>query len=107
LTGITGAPVQREPQQEDLRAAVLEALAQVRAASVGELQEEMTASGGDLEIDSREAEAVIAILEHRYGQELAKVEDLEPECLPSIGSLTELIHRRWPAGQPVAGSAVE
>lgn len=82
--------------------AILEALAQVRAASVGELRDEMAASDGGLEIDSREAEAVIAILEHRYDRDLAKVEDLEPECLPSVGSLAELIHRRWPADQPVA-----
>jgi hypothetical protein len=64
----------------------------------------MAASGGDLEIDSREAEAVIAILEHRYDRRLASVEDLEPESLASVGSLTELIHRRWPADQPIAST---
>lgn len=95
------APAQLKPSPEELGTAILEALAEVRAASIGELREEMDAAGGDLEIDSREAEAVIAILEKRYGRTLANVEDLEPESLPTIGSLTELIHKRWSAGSPV------
>lgn len=83
------------PSLGELAGAVLDALAMVRAASVRELQEEMTVAGGDLEIDSREAEAVIAMLEGTYGRTLAKVEDLEPERLASIDSLSELLHRRW------------
>jgi acyl carrier protein len=102
MTHIATTPERLAPDSEQLGVAILEALAQVRAAPVAELRDEMVASGGDLEIDSREAEAVIAILEHRYGRDLAKVEDLEPERLPSVGSLSELIHRRWPADQPVA-----
>jgi len=102
VANISAAPAQLGPDTKELAEAILEALAQVRAAPVGELHEEMAAAGGDLEIDSREAEAVIATLEKRYGRTLAKVEDLEPECLLSLDSLTELIHRRWPAGRPVA-----
>lgn len=101
MATISPAPAQLGPGPEELGTAILEALAEVRAASVGELREEMDAAGGDLEIDSREAEAVIAILEKRYSRTLAKVEDLEPECLPSVGSLGELIHKRWAAGSPV------
>ncbi len=104
MANISAAPAQLGPDTKELAEAILEALAQVRAAPVGELHEEMAAAGGDLEIDSREAEAVIATLEKRYGRTLAKVEDLEPECLLSLDSLTELIHRRWPAGRPVAQS---
>jgi acyl carrier protein len=88
-----------EPSSRELAAAILEALAKVRAAPVGELREEMTAAGGDLEIDSREAEAVIAMLEKRYGRTLATVDDLEPEYLLSVETLAELLHRRWPGGQ--------
>ncbi len=102
MANISAAPAQLGPDTKELAEAILEALAQVRAAPVGELHEEMAAAGGDLEIDSREAEAVIAMLEKRYGRTLAKVEDLEPECLLSVDSLTELIHRRWPAGHPVS-----
>ena len=104
MANISAAPAQLGPDTKELAGAILEALAQVRAASVGELHEEMAAAGGDLEIDSREAEAVIAMLEKRYGRTLAKAEDLEPECLLSLDSLTELIHRRWLAGHPVAQS---
>jgi hypothetical protein len=101
---LSAAPAELEPTPDELAAAILEALAQVRAAPVGELREEMAAAGGDLEIDSREAEAVIAMLEKRYGRTLATVDDLEPECLLSLESLTELIHRRWPTGHPTAQS---
>ena len=107
MAGRAAAPARLAPDQAELSRAVLEALAQVRAASVGELRDEMARSGGDLEIDSREAEAVIAILEHRYGRELAKIEDLEPERLPSIASLTELIRQRWPEDHPIAAGGAE
>ena len=42
------------------------------------------------------------MLEKRYGRTLAKVEDLEPECRPSLTSLTELITGagRWAPGRP-------
>ncbi len=104
MANISAAPAQLGPDTKELAEAILEALAQVRAAPVGELHEEMAAAGGDLEIDSREAEAVIAMLEKRYSRTLATVEDLEPECLLSLESLTELIHRRWPAGHPITRS---
>jgi len=101
MARMSRAPAQAGPDSEELAAAILHALAAVRAQTVGELREELTAAGGDLEIDSREGEAVIAMLEQHYGRTLAKVEDLEPECLLSVDSLAELIRRRWPAGQPL------
>jgi acyl carrier protein len=102
MANISAVPAQLGPDSKELAEAILEALAKVRAAPVGELREEMAAAGGDLEIDSREAEAVIAMLEKKYGRTLAKVEDLEPECLASVDSLAELIRRRWGSGDPVA-----
>jgi hypothetical protein len=104
MATMPAAPAPLEPDSGELAAAILEALAEVRAATLGELHGERAAAGGDLEIDSREAEAVIAMLETKYGRTLATVEDLEPECLLSVGSLAELIRRRWPAGHPVAES---
>ena len=95
------APVRTEPSEAEIADAIVVTLAEVRAEPVSELRAELEHAGGDLEIDSREAEAVIAILETRYGRTLAKVEDLEPECLPSVGSLGDLIHRRWVDGQPI------
>jgi acyl carrier protein len=101
VANISAAPVEVRPDPEELETAILEALAEVRAAPVAELREEMAAAGGDLEIDSREAEAVIAILENRYGRTLAAAEDLEPERLASVGSLGELIQEHWAVGRPV------
>jgi len=102
MVNMSANPAQLRPDQEELAAAIIEALATVRAAPVGELREEIAAAGGDVEIDSREAEAVIAILERQYGRTLANVEDLEPERLSSVSSLAELIYRRWPSGHPIA-----
>ena len=104
MTNIAAVPATLEPSGEELATAIIEALAAVRAAPVSELEEEMAAAGGNLEIDSREAEAMIAMLEKQYGRTLANVEDLEPECLPSVDSLAELIHRRWPTGRPLPES---
>ena len=101
MANISATPVEVRPDPEELETAILEALAEVRAAPVAELREEMAAAGGDLEIDSREAEAVIAILENRYGRTLAAAEDLEPERLASVGSLGELIQEHWAVGRPV------
>lgn len=95
MVSTPAAPSRAEPSPADLRADILSALAEVRAVAVAELAEELAAGGGDFEIDSREAEAVIAIMEGRYGRDLAKVEDLEPEVLPTVATLAELIHRRW------------
>ena len=94
---MTGAaqPATTKPSATELKTVILEVLAQVRAETVSELREEVRSAGGDLEIDSREAEAVIATMENRYGRQLAKVEDLEPEEICSIDALGELISERW------------
>ena len=88
----TAAP----PAHPDLADAMLRALAEVQARPVAELQAEAGANGGDIEIASPEAVAIIAALEDLYGHPLAHVEDLEPEQLTSLGSLSELVARRWP-----------
>ena len=85
------------PTVEELAAAVLTALAEVRCVTVTELEAELEAAGGDLEMDSLEAVAVIAKLESEYGCKLAKVEDLEPEQMASVGAIAGVVHRRWPA----------
>ena len=54
------------PTVEELAAAVLTALAEVRCVTVTELEAELEATGGDLEMDSLEAVAVIAKLESEY-----------------------------------------
>lgn len=75
----------------ELRELVIDALAQVRAADVdvvlAELQEQA------FEIDSKEAEVVISILEQRFDRQLAKVEDLEPEQMVTLDALTSLLAR--------------
>jgi len=98
MVTIPAAPPTSAPNQLELVRAVMDALAEVRGCPIGELEEEMRHGGGELEMESPEAVAVISKVEGRYGgRRLARVEDLEPEELTSVGVLAGLLHRRWPA----------
>jgi hypothetical protein len=95
---IPAAPPISAPTEPELVRAVMDALAEVRGCAIGDLDEEMRLGGGELEMESPEAVAVISKVEGRYGgRRLARVEDLEPEELTSVGVLAGLLHRRWPA----------
>jgi hypothetical protein len=83
------------PAPAELANAMLRALAEVQARPPAELEAEAAANGGDIEMASPVAVAVIAALEDLYGHPLAHVEDLEPEQLTSLRSLSELVTRRW------------
>ena len=100
MTTLPTQPVETNPNIPDLGTAVLTALAEVRCVAVAELEAERAAGNGDLELASPEAVAVLAMLEARLGQPLARVEDLEPEQLTSVASLAGLLHGRWPVAVP-------
>jgi acyl carrier protein len=91
------------PTVPELATSILAGLAEVRCVPVAELEAELSAAGGDLEMDSPEAVAVIAKLETWYSRNLANVEDLEPEQIASVGAIAEVIHRRWPADAQTGG----
>jgi hypothetical protein len=80
-----------------IRMWIIEALAQVRVMSPDELTQEIDEEGDEFEIDSKEAEVVLCILEHRLGQELARPEDLRPEQLTTLDALIDLVSRRYVA----------
>src|SRR5882724_5525656 len=80
-----------------IRTWIVDALAQVRVMSPDELTQEIDEEGEEFEIDSKEAEVVLCILEHRLGQELAHPEDLRPEQLTTLGALIDLVSRRYVA----------
>jgi hypothetical protein len=97
MVTIPAAPPTSPPTEQELIRAVMEALAEVRACPIGELDDEMRLSSGELEMESPEAVAIISMVEQKYGgRRLARVEDLEPEELTSVGVLARLLHRRWP-----------
>jgi len=88
----TAASVSRRAQVQTW---IIEALAEVRVIPVEDLTREIDADGQDFEIDSKEAEVVLCILEYRLGQELAHPEDLRSEQLTSLGTLTDLVVGRY------------
>jgi hypothetical protein len=94
MTDTPSTPTATPPTRPELARVLTVALAQIR--QVGESDLEAERAGGDLEMASPEAIAAISAVEHHFGRRLAKVEDLEPEQLTSLVSLTELLYRRWP-----------
>jgi hypothetical protein len=104
MVTLPAAPPTSAPTEPELVRAVMDALAEVRGCPIGELQDEMRRGSGELEMESPEAVAVISKVEGRYGgRRLARVEDLEPEELTSVGVLARLLHRRWPADSDDGG----
>jgi antitoxin component HigA of HigAB toxin-antitoxin module len=99
MTTTPTTPIQTRPTLPELVAALIVALAEVRQVTVSELEAER--AGGDLEMASPEAVAVIATLQGRFGRRLAQVQDLEPEQLTSVANLADLLHRRWPTATPL------
>ncbi len=92
----TAGPPSAPPiSANDLESRIIDALAQVRAMTPEELQDEINGGGGgDCVMDSKEAEVVISILERHFNRELAKVEDLEPEQMNTLNALRNLIDSR-------------
>jgi hypothetical protein len=84
-----------KPTADELGSAVVNALAEVRAMDAADLQSELGLNGGDLGMESVEAEAVLAMLQVTFGRPLAKPEDLEPEQMLTTGAIADLISRRW------------
>ena len=99
MTTIPTSPAQTPPTVPELAATIVDVLAEIRQVPVADLETER--DGGDLEMDSPEAVAVIATIQGRFGRRLAQVEDLEPEQLTSVANLAELLHRRWPSSVPL------
>jgi hypothetical protein len=80
------------PTSDEIGDLILRGLAHTRDADLNDLQQR--ARQGDLVIDSKEAECVIAYVEDELGVgELASSTDLTPEQLTSLKSLTKILTR--------------
>lgn len=74
---------------------LVEAIAEVRDCSAAEVR--ATAQNGEIEFDSKEAECAIAFLEEKLDiGELAGAQDLRPEQMTTLSSLTELVMSKMP-----------
>jgi hypothetical protein len=89
-----GAPVRSAAGgSSNVRDRIIDALARVRATPREEFEREIHAAGGDLVIDSPQAEAAIGRLKHELRVRLPGPKDLEPEQCNSIAALTALVER--------------
>jgi hypothetical protein len=80
---------------EEVRRAAAEAVAAVEGCHPEDVESRAASNGGDLEIDSRVGEVVIARVESAFGgDELARASDLEPEQVTSLRTLSGLLHSR-------------
>jgi hypothetical protein len=84
-----------EPNNKNVREEIIEGLCMVRDVTRRTINSEIASSGGDLRIDSKEGEAICAIVEDALELgELVQAADLMPEELTSVASLTRLFERR-------------
>ena len=84
-----------EQNHEDIRQQVIEGLCLVRGVGRQTIDSEIASSGGDLRIDSKEGEAICAIVEGGLELgELVQAADLMPEELTTVASLTRLFGQR-------------
>jgi acyl carrier protein len=77
---------------ETIRSEVIEALAALRGCDGSDI-EAQASTDGDVAIDSKEAEVVIARVEKGLSLNEVRAADLRPEQLTSLRSLTDLLHR--------------
>lgn len=75
------------------RAVVIEALASVEGREIFEVEAAIAAAGGDgsLQLDSKQAEVMIAFAEERFGRELPSPADLPKDRFSTIAALVELV----------------
>jgi len=74
---------------------LVEAIAEVRDCSAAEVR--ATAQNGEIEFDSKEAECAITFLEDKLDiGKLAGAQDLRPEQMTTLSSLTELVMSKMP-----------
>jgi hypothetical protein len=80
---------------EAIREHVIQSLCEVRGDERANIDREMANHQGDLRIDSKEGEAICAIVEDALELgELVQAADLQPEQLTSVESLTRLFAER-------------
>ncbi len=81
--------------EQTIREHVIESLCWVRDTERAALDRHIESHGGDLRIDSKEGEAICAIVEDALELgELVEAADLQPEQLTSVESLTRLFEER-------------
>lgn len=90
------------PSRDEVRRALVEALADVEGFEVSDVEAAVAANGGDnlYELDSKTAECLIGPLTAKYGRRLPGPADLQPEQYATIESLTDLVFGELaPAGE--------
>ncbi len=75
------------------RMAVVQALADVEGLDVVEVEAAIAAAGGDgaLELDSKQAEVIIAFLEELFGCELPSPADLRKDQFSTVAAIVDLV----------------
>jgi len=87
-----------------IREHVIESLCWVRDADRAAIDRDIANHGGDLRIDSKEGEAVCAIVEDALELgDIVEAADLQPEQLTSVESLTRLFEERVADGLTAHG----
>lgn len=81
------------PTRDDVRAALIDALANVEGVDSGEIEDAINGLGGDqmYELQSKTAEAVLAEVGEALGFTPVGPADLQPEQFATLDALIELV----------------
>lgn len=72
---------------------VLEKLAEIRGSTIQEIEQELHAQGGDMEIDSPEGVSIANGLEQHLNRSLVTMADLHPGNFTTFGRLSVYLDR--------------
>lgn len=80
--------------REEIKQFIASKVAKIRSCAYAEIEEEIEACGGNMEIDSQEAAAAIAALERQLGRNLIGAKDLKGDQLTELNNVTDLVIRQ-------------
>lgn len=82
------------PSKDYIKQFVATKVGKIRACPYEDIQEEIRAGNGNMEIDSQEAVAAITALEGEIGRKLVGPKDLRRDQLTSLNLVTDLVLRQ-------------
>lgn len=82
------------PTRDEVRTALIKALAEIEGAAPADVEADISARGGDnmYELDSKAAECIIGPLMEEFKCRLPGPADLQPDEYSTVESLTDLVY---------------
>lgn len=82
------------PTQDEIDRLLIEGVAQMRVIEISEVEQQLIESGGNIDMDTPEAVAVIGYVERVLDRTLPGIENLKPGEPISVSTLSSLIQSK-------------